>query len=319
MKARPIAMNCTQEQFESIKPKLDKAGIRISNMSSFEKDPFLINNAFGYELCVCNFSSKNKKDRELFETWNERIFLEYCGVEVEAEKHNFPNMAIICEEKITLESYKKVLKLCFDNDVCISDLFIKKPLSDEYIYFGWDGERISRYSHNNDLKKMSFNDFKKFFTGSGEIFKEDKKELVVGKWYKSTFNALVFNDNGKLLGFVNSAWKDFIINTSELSKKALKHYSEATPQEIQQALENEARKRGFKEGVKFKNVCGTDSKICTLIGEKFIIGFLGRNNLHEKNSEGIIFENGIWAEIIQPKPMTQQQIEKELGYEISII
>jgi len=36
------------------------------------------------------------------------------------------------------------------------------------------------------------------------------------------------------------------------------------------------------------------------------------------SGQGHIFDNGIWAEIIQPKQMTKEEIEKELGYEIEI-
>jgi len=82
MKARPIAMKCNQEQFESIKPKLENAELRNSVESSFEEYPYLTSPLDGKN----NFSNHDKttmntNKREIHETWNERMFLEACGIE----------------------------------------------------------------------------------------------------------------------------------------------------------------------------------------------------------------------------------------------
>jgi len=271
MKVRPIAMKCTQEQFESIKPKLEKNGIRISNMSSFEKDPFLVNNAFSDELCVCNFSSKNRNDRELFETWNEQIFLESCGIKVEETY------------QITKE---QILKL-----------------------------------YNNEGSKY----VQEWFPS---VFEEDKKELVVGKWYKGEQNILLYVTDFKDINNINGY--GFIKDGSWEDRKGLHEWGlsvrciKATPQEIQQALENEARKR-YKKGdfitglygkkrfkLSFENTGITTSII--YVDEYYGVWMNIGNGRNEK-----VFNDGIWATIIKPKPMTKEQIEKELGYEISII
>jgi len=90
MKERPIAMKCTQEQFEMIKPKLDKNNLHFENIKCFKEDCYLKNNSAQDEkaIYITNIPNKWKSDlnRTVYETWNERIFLEACGIEVEVEE-----------------------------------------------------------------------------------------------------------------------------------------------------------------------------------------------------------------------------------------
>jgi len=82
---RPIAMRCTQEQFESIK---DRINSEINSVSSFEIYPYLINFSDS-ERCISNIRKHNYWDNywnqnpEIHETFNADIFLEACGDEVE--------------------------------------------------------------------------------------------------------------------------------------------------------------------------------------------------------------------------------------------
>ena len=94
----------------------------------------------------------------------------------------------------------------------------------------------------------------------------------------------------------------------------------ATHEEIESALKKEAIKRGFVEGVEIKELLGHNegsfninpkiamtSKI-EYFAERVFIGDL------------LIFIEGKWAEIIdQPKEMTVEQIQKELGHKIKIV
>lgn len=77
----PIAMKCTREQFEAIKPKLEGVKIEIGN---FEKLLYLCNNLDGYTHVIANIFESCRKDynRTVYETWNEEIFLKACGIEV---------------------------------------------------------------------------------------------------------------------------------------------------------------------------------------------------------------------------------------------
>lgn len=83
-KFTPIAMKCTQEQFEAVKPKLN--GFRITSMWDFEQSNYLVNNADGVDFHVVNVGlcNRNSYKRKVYEEWNEEIFLKACGIEVES-------------------------------------------------------------------------------------------------------------------------------------------------------------------------------------------------------------------------------------------
>ena len=95
----------------------------------------------------------------------------------------------------------------------------------------------------------------------------------------------------------------------------MRSYTKATAQEVETALINEAKKRGFKNGVIVER---PDSFIndgtVTILGNFSLLGNIGL-----QLGGFAIMENGTWATIIKPKQMTQEQIEKELGYKIEIV
>ena len=74
----PIAMKCNKEQFEAIKPKLEKSEFEINIPYSFDFYQYLCNK----QKEIRNFSVPDSS-RIFYETWNERIFLEACGIEIE--------------------------------------------------------------------------------------------------------------------------------------------------------------------------------------------------------------------------------------------
>jgi hypothetical protein len=77
---RPIAMRCTQEQFDSIK---DRINISIISISNFDWWPYL---AFFKDNVVTNSKIEYLHTagiEEIHETFNADIFLEACGVEVD--------------------------------------------------------------------------------------------------------------------------------------------------------------------------------------------------------------------------------------------
>jgi len=81
---RAIAMRCTQEQFDSIKDRIE---LSIKSVTDFKEYPYLIN--FGDKKYISNIDKSNywdnfwKQNPKIFETFNADIFLEACGVEVE--------------------------------------------------------------------------------------------------------------------------------------------------------------------------------------------------------------------------------------------
>ena len=76
-------MKCNQEQWDAIKGKL--VGCRISDIEIFEQDYYLINNYASVRNSITNFWENEAKgnNRIVYETWNEKVFLEACGIETE--------------------------------------------------------------------------------------------------------------------------------------------------------------------------------------------------------------------------------------------
>lgn len=152
-----------------------------------------------------------------------------------------------------------------------------------------------------------------------------ENKLEVGKWYKGDLGHLYFLDkivkcpyNPHLsYGF------DLCGEWSENTAISLNHpqgskYTEATDKEVEEALINEAKKRGYKNG---NHACLTVYVTCKNIKENAFFYYNG--SLWEGNSEGnnCIFRDGKWAEIIEApeKELTKEQVEKELGYKIKIV
>lgn len=90
----------------------------------------------------------------------------------------------------------------------------------------------------------------------------------------------------------------------------------ATHEEIESELKKEAIKRGFVEGAmvgcaKHPNIGYSRPFECLMFEDKVTL-----SNGHKS----YIFYNGKWAKIIdQPKEMTVEQIQKELGHKIKIV
>lgn len=74
-KYNPIAMRCTQQQFDSIK---DRINLPIVNVGSFDYYPYLTNSYNG-KNAVSNTMTTN--NRETIEFFNADYFLDCCGRE----------------------------------------------------------------------------------------------------------------------------------------------------------------------------------------------------------------------------------------------
>ncbi len=81
---KAIAMRCTQEQFDAVEPNLNKNNLYIHKIDSFITHPYLVNNLHGEKGIISNACEKYKKDfnREVYEEWNEKVFLEACDIEI---------------------------------------------------------------------------------------------------------------------------------------------------------------------------------------------------------------------------------------------
>ena len=80
-------MRCSQEQFEEIKPILEKNGLSVEYLDNFKICPYLVNNISG-NRAISNVvpSDKTSHKREIFEEWDMNTFLEYCDIKPELPK-----------------------------------------------------------------------------------------------------------------------------------------------------------------------------------------------------------------------------------------
>jgi len=74
-----IAMKCNQEQFDAVKEKLNGT---YSMIGDFAKFPYLVTGYYDSEQHISNsIVTSFFKNHILYETWNEQIFLDACGIE----------------------------------------------------------------------------------------------------------------------------------------------------------------------------------------------------------------------------------------------
>ena len=87
---KPIAMKCSQEQFNQIKPILEENGLKLERIDSFNHYSYLVNNTSDALGTVSNLDEDCKKvyNREVFEEWDQDIFLQYCGIETKQNKED---------------------------------------------------------------------------------------------------------------------------------------------------------------------------------------------------------------------------------------
>ena len=140
-----------------------------------------------------------------------------------------------------------------------------------------------------------------------------EKQLEIGKVYKyMSFNQgkFMFKFNGDFginscYGFdINGEWS----NELRVWKSDVHLYKEATKEEWLEALKEEAKRRGFKKGVKYNYV---DKPYLIKI-------FLDKLHLGSKadlvDDFNIILEDGVWAEVIKEEIPTQEEIDRVLDY-----
>ena len=146
-----------------------------------------------------------------------------------------------------------------------------------------------------------------------------KTKLEVGRWYK-------LKDNPKILAlydcFKHHRPYAYIFNEKgdyeyrvEFSLFELPTYWElATEEEVSEALIKEAKKRGYKEGVRCK--FGRGEYIRTIETNDF--HFSSKSNLLAvKCNDGtsdVIFRSGKWSEIIEQSEPTKEEINRVLTF-----
>jgi hypothetical protein len=326
----PIAMRCTKEQFEAIEPKLKKHGIKKGDIIfSLNSYPYLTNfysreeNSLGSTTMELHKSENTK----WLETWDEATFLKACGIEVDTT----PTLE---EVKEYFKNAKEV-KNKYDNTVfLVSEIingntpntFMNKNTCDTV----WSEQKgFAEIISYKDTYKDTYTVSKDFILEAHESacstwktkienqFPElfPKVKLEVGKWYKRIGELLVWNGGENTYGFCDGGgYCDnmlFTIATSAIP---------STKEEVETALIAEAKRRGFKDGVKVaRSGINGDLKFATLELKGFRY-HEETNELDSANTEGYYFRNGKWAEIIsEPIELSLDEIAKKFGVDVSQI
>ena len=158
-------------------------------------------------------------------------------------------------------------------------------------------EELSKWKHGKRLMQDWF----------PEAF---EKQLEVGKVYKypSLSKKFMFKFNGfgaDNYGFTTTGeWSDGL----GVWEDEVNLYEEATKEEWLEALKNEARKRGFKKGVKY-NYADKPYLIKTFEDELYLC-----RSLDLVDGGDIILYDGVWAEVIKEEIPTQEEIDRVLDY-----
>lgn len=170
-------------------------------------------------------------------------------------------------------------------------------------HFDWTIEngKLIRYATEEEKELLRV---KSLQSQAKEVLKPVKKELDVGKWYKS------WNDsyNGYDLSYYTGTGTDYGFHYSVywfseqywIKNTMPSEWVEATPQEVEKALIEEAKRR-YKVGDKLSQIYEDRS-----LGNRIfsnILGFQESDNTLwidcDKGYSSCIFKNGQWATIIE--------------------
>jgi len=174
-------------------------------------------------------------------------------------------------------------------------------------------ERIKLLADNNSwseskLKEWYPDAFKEVLE-YGRYIKDDNNPLWI-TFFKNENERYGLNGNGN--------WYE---DRGYLNPNDDKNNRYATPQEVQTALINEAKKRGFVEGVKINDIYGRKNYIKVSSNqfdyEKILTGeHVGKMALRDGYGN-ILFMDGQWATIIEQKEYTMQEIADALKVNVN--
>ena len=159
-------------------------------------------------------------------------------------------------------------------------------------------EELSKWKHGKRLMQDWF----------PEAF---EKQLEVGKVYKYPslgegefmfkFNGFGVNNYGfNIIG----EWS----NNLGVWENKVNLYEEATKEEWLKALKEEAKRRGFKKGVKYNYA--DKPYLIKIFKDKLHLGSIA-DLLDDFNN---ILRDGVWAEVIKEEIPTQEEIDRVLDY-----
>lgn len=224
----------------------------------------------------------------------------FCRVE-----NNIANISFVINGEEIHETFNAKIFL----DACGIETKPKYEITKEQILKIHDTcERERGYMGMNQIKDMFPDAF--------------KKELVleVGKWYVRKNNPkciINYSGNEYNYGFgCIGNWSDgWALNNENKDS-----FRKATPKEVETALVNEAKKRGFIKGAIFKSIDYNLEEVLKIQLEDYCV-FVNSMGLRTESNTPFrnIYKNGIWATIIPSKKMTLSEIETALGHKVEIV
>lgn len=168
---------------------------------------------------------------------------------------------------------------------------------------------IIKYAFNGKLSRAKF--IEKHLT--------PEPVIEVGKWYITTDkegNEYLFNhqDRGSSYGFFKGKWISENWSTGDGWPNTPR---QATPEEVKPRLIEEAERRGYKDGIKFRDL--DTGNIRTIVSNVFPLVTIERLNVSTPSKEWIInngasnpyiYDNGKWAEIIDEKAEIRESVAR---------
>ena len=155
-------------------------------------------------------------------------------------------------------------------------------------------EELSKWKHGKRLMQEWF----------PEAF---EKQLEVGKVYKNKYSIFKVTDLKDDVysgyGLENEKWL-----SGDFSKKFTSNDVEATKEEWLEALKKEAKRRGFKKGVKYNRV--DKPYLIKTFKDELELGI----EADLVDGINIILKYGVWAEVIKEEIPTQKEIDHVLDY-----
>lgn len=162
---RNIAMKFNKEQFNAIEPKLKKSGIELNVWDIGTENCYLTNN-WDYRFCIGNHSQNHSsfKRCDTYEQWNEKVFLEACGIFEEPKFEITKEQILELENGFTLPKLKEWFPEVFETVLEDNKWYVRKSNSKCIIFnqgnenqvgygFGYNGNWDNGWALNSENKK----------------------------------------------------------------------------------------------------------------------------------------------------------------------
>jgi hypothetical protein len=155
-------------------------------------------------------------------------------------------------------------------------------------------ELFNEYNNKYSVSNLDNHRIPRFLKEKGLV-----EELEVGTWYKSHINELfciIHHESDTWYNCYGFTSCGMFYNNRTRNLDTHRKLIKATPQEVEQALIKEAKKRGFKEGVS----CYWDDENVTHDDMSGVIIYRHESNYLTMNGD-IFYEDGKWADLVEEK------------------